>query len=146
MNSDIILEGSQVKVNANDIVLDFPARRKDKNGQRRAFVHDFEDGLTINWAGDYPGGVKIQGHVLLDHTVYVKNTATFEKAIAAPDLFIGELKTTGSLPVRVPGTGGLPGKFIDVPFQIGESLVAIIKDLRKQVNELQNKVAALERK
>jgi hypothetical protein len=34
---------------------------------RRALVHDFEDGLTINWDGDYPGGVTILGELKTDH-------------------------------------------------------------------------------
>jgi len=32
-------------------------------GERRALAHDFSDGLTINVASDYPGGVTIYGKV-----------------------------------------------------------------------------------
>lgn len=144
MDSDIILEGSKVKLEANDLVLDFASRRKNTQGERRALVHDFDDGLTINWAGDYPGGVRIQGHVLLDHTVYVKNTATFEHAPLVPDLQIKGLPRTiikGGGDPTIP-SGGKPGQKLEIP----GSLVTIIKDLRKQIDQLETKVAALERR
>jgi hypothetical protein len=48
---------------ASDFVLDHPLRRKNKTEFRRALVHDFDDKLTLNFDGDYPGGVKILGAV-----------------------------------------------------------------------------------
>ena len=36
-------------------------RRKNNTPYRRAFVHDFDDGLTVNWVNDYAGGVTING-------------------------------------------------------------------------------------
>jgi hypothetical protein len=54
-----------VTAQAMDFCVDSPDRHKDHNiPQRRALVHDFNDGLTINWAGDYPGGVTIDGFVV----------------------------------------------------------------------------------
>jgi hypothetical protein len=53
----------QLVLNVADVILDYAARRKTTAGVRRAFVHDFDDGLTINWASDYPGGVTINGTV-----------------------------------------------------------------------------------
>lgn len=53
----------QLVVNAADLILDLPARRTSATGYRRALVHDYQDGLTINWASDYPGGVTINGNV-----------------------------------------------------------------------------------
>jgi hypothetical protein len=73
MKSDIVLDTKTVEIIAprdikakvKDIRLDSEARRGNKNQDRprRALVHNFEDGLTINWAGDYPGGVKVEGHL-----------------------------------------------------------------------------------
>ena len=60
-NNDVIVEGSALEVNAPDIKLDFEPRRSSSAGQRRALVHDFQDGLTVNWSEDYPGGVTIRG-------------------------------------------------------------------------------------
>ena len=55
----LIAEAAVFKATASDVMIDNPARRKNEEPFRRAFVHDFEDGLTINFAGDYPGGVTI---------------------------------------------------------------------------------------
>lgn len=70
MNSDIKLEDDKVILEAKyaelrtwDLMLDSPDRRINKTGQRRALVHDPDDGLTINYNRDYPGGVKIKGEV-----------------------------------------------------------------------------------
>lgn len=60
--TDVKLLDKQVKVEAWDLCVDATDRRKDTTTpHRRALVHDFEDGLTVNWGGDYPGGVTING-------------------------------------------------------------------------------------
>jgi len=59
----IHVEGNVQKVTCFDIELDNAGRRSSTSGKRRAFVHDFQDGLTLNWAKDYPGGVTINGKV-----------------------------------------------------------------------------------
>lgn len=53
----------QVEVAAPDFCVDGgPGRRKGSTTQyRRALVHDGDDGLNINWANDYVGGVTING-------------------------------------------------------------------------------------
>lgn len=60
-NSDIKLQPGQVVVDAWDLCLDSPDRRKNESEYRRALVHDFSDGLTVNWDRDYPGGVTVEG-------------------------------------------------------------------------------------
>ena len=62
-DSDIKLLQGQVKVEAPDLCVDSIARRKNSTQHRRALVHDFNDGLTINYANDYPAGVTISGAV-----------------------------------------------------------------------------------
>lgn len=57
------VEGFVLKSGTADFMLDNPSRRGNPAGLRRALVHDFADGLTINWASDYPGGVTINGNV-----------------------------------------------------------------------------------
>jgi len=54
-----------LKVQGHDVILD-SADRRTVNGPtfRRALVHDQRDGLTINFNGDYPGGVTISGKKL----------------------------------------------------------------------------------
>ena len=55
------LEARVVKAISSDFMLDQPSRRKGGGPHRRALVHDQNDGLTINFSGDYPGGVTLVG-------------------------------------------------------------------------------------
>ncbi len=57
------LDAAAVHVRAADLMLDHPQRRKPGRSKphRRALVHDADDGLTINFNNDYPGGVTING-------------------------------------------------------------------------------------
>lgn len=61
----VLIEGTWTKLATLDLMLDAPSRRRVAGGFRRALVHDGNDGLTINWASDYPGGVTINGDVKL---------------------------------------------------------------------------------
>lgn len=63
VGEDIHVEGNVQRVTCFDIELDNAGRRSNNRGKRRAFVHDFQDGLTLNWDRDYPGGVTINGDV-----------------------------------------------------------------------------------
>lgn len=56
----ILFQANALQSEAADILLDSPARRKKSGGHRRALVHDSDDGLTINFNGDYPAGVTIR--------------------------------------------------------------------------------------
>jgi hypothetical protein len=59
----LVIEGSVLKTTASDLMLDSPGRRRQTDGFRRALVHDSHDGLTINFNGDYPGGVSMGGNL-----------------------------------------------------------------------------------
>ncbi|WP_156469387.1 hypothetical protein [Candidatus Desulfofervidus auxilii] len=48
-----------MRLEAHDLHLDHPNRRKTQGGDRRALVHGFNDELVINWNGDYPGNVVV---------------------------------------------------------------------------------------
>ena len=63
------LKGSHLRCSHHDLHLDNESRRSTDAGARRALVHDFQDGLTINWASDYPGGVTIRGDVKIPGTI-----------------------------------------------------------------------------
>ena len=72
MDADLRLDGNTTtaqgdvfKTTAADVVIDAPSRRSNGAGQRRAIVHDFTDGMTLNWDSDYPGGVTIEGFRLM---------------------------------------------------------------------------------
>lgn len=59
------IEGNELFLRTHDIKLD-SADRRSGSGHRRALVHDQQDGLTINYNGDYPGGVTIKGIIKID--------------------------------------------------------------------------------
>lgn len=69
MSTDIVLDqgngnwievqAAVLKVNGADLMLDSAPRRNGNKGHRRALVHSEGDSLTINFNGDYPGGVVI---------------------------------------------------------------------------------------
>jgi hypothetical protein len=101
VGEDIHVEGNVQRVTCFDIELDNAGRRKNASGRRRAFVHDFGDGLTLNWANDYPGGVTINGEVRMPngatvgalagtalkcshHTLHLDHAARRSAALAAP--------------------------------------------------------------
>jgi hypothetical protein len=52
-------------IRGHDVMVDSASRRRHGlvTGFRRALVHDQNDGLTINYNGDYPGGVTINGTI-----------------------------------------------------------------------------------
>jgi hypothetical protein len=62
---DLTLKDDKVIADACDFCLQSSSRRTNKSPNRRALVHDPNDGLTINWDGDYPGGVTIRGKVTI---------------------------------------------------------------------------------
>ena len=58
--SFVTVDSRVLKSTASDFLLENPARRKaNTRAIRRALVHDQNDGLTINYNSDYPGGVTI---------------------------------------------------------------------------------------
>lgn len=60
----ITLNAAVVCTSASDVMIDNPDRRlPDSPPFRRALVHDEADGLTANFADDYPGGLTLTGVV-----------------------------------------------------------------------------------
>jgi len=130
--SDVICdELGQVNVQCNnlnvegtDFVLDFPARRKPNGPRlRRALVHDFNDGLTVNFAGDYPGGITLV------------NVAQ----ILPKD---GRLVVRGGISYEAQGVQAEGGGVKTITVVVDEELA----DLQFQIRQLSAKVAALEAK
>jgi hypothetical protein len=134
------VEGDVLKVDSYDLQLDNASRRSNKNQDkpRRALVHDKGDGLTINWARDYPGGVTINGSVRCPDDVsaskiVVKGPPTLsgQKSIGSGDVHI-------HVGVTLPRGGGM---------EVTEVIVgAAIVELRAQVAALQQEIAALKAK
>lgn len=77
----LVLASRVVKAEASDFMLDSPQRRKNVGPHRRALVHDQNDGLTVNFNGDYPGGVtlvKVVEIVPRDVALAVRGAITYE--------------------------------------------------------------------
>lgn len=103
----LIAESDVFKATASDVMIDNPARRKTSSAFRRAFVHDFDDGLTINFAGDYPGGVtinsgKVQNAMLNLHIVTQDVDIDLPAQGNPGDVLV--LHQTSSLPEFIPQT------------------------------------------
>ena len=147
-NSNVMrLICNRVDVLASDLVLDSPARRKPNGPRfRRALVHDESDGLTINFAGDYPGGVTVvnvahvfpvvkrrdDGHAETDKpyptfTVHGRITYETEQLVGDPD---GDPNETHTITVIV-------DEMIDL---LGQAITR----LSKEVTTLSARIDALE--
>ncbi len=82
------LKGNHLRCSHHDLHLDNASRRSSSSGHRRALVHDFSDGLTINWASDYPGGVTIRGEVKTPHELHVGNLKGYHLRCSHHDLHL----------------------------------------------------------
>lgn len=83
-DADIVLDGNVVFIDGDaaefrvtDLKIDSPVRRKNPDGWRRALVHNDSDGLTINFASDYPDGVTVEGKTKVDRII--GNRATLQE-------------------------------------------------------------------
>ncbi len=157
MNSDIKLENNKVTIEGfrlkhmgGDFELDYSPRRiEHSRSTRRALVHDYNDGLTINWLEDYPGGVTINGEVKCtdilesrrlvvmhhfgvsdDGSFSVGGRSEFKQPPTLPDLLITELGTVD--------------QGDRIPFLNPASLVEIIRELRETIEQLEERVQLLE--
>lgn len=80
----VLVEGNVLKTTAADLMLDSPFRRLPGGSQhRRALVHNTLDGLTINFNGDYRGGVSIMGNVGVSGDIATGQIASVNAAIGA---------------------------------------------------------------
>lgn len=132
-DADIVLDGNVVFVDGDaaefrvtDLKIDSPVRRKNPDGWRRALVHNEDDGLTINFASDYPDGVTIEGKAKLDRIV--ANRATLQelrldRRIHSDD---GGWRMPPAEPAHLPGFGRVqlpdvfdtPGSGVPTPIEV----------------------------
>lgn len=156
MDSDIRLDGNTttiegdfLKTTAVDVIIDAPSRRGSPAGNRRALVHNFSDGLTINWASDYPDGVTIEGFrlrckqadLLLDYAARRKNNTPWRRALVHDFTDGLTLNWANDYPggVTINGNVTVPGQLL-VPNRVGPGTV----DVASELAALKTKMAALE--
>lgn len=157
----IIVEGHWLKVRTLDLMLDAPSRRNNTSGNRRALVHDFGDALTINYNGDYPGGVRIKGKVSMDAIVGHQTIINSEDVVL--DSAGRRSNTTGQRRALVhdfsdgltinwgsdyPGGVTING-MVKVPARMmiaGVDIVQQLDLLKTEIQQLKTRVADLEKK
>jgi len=137
--SFIVLDGRVVKAAASDFMLDSPERRIGPKPFRRALVHDQGDGLTINFANDYQGGVTLNAVREISPHQTLKD-GTFLRIDPTPILVVRggiEFEQHSESPISIGGDGG--GLKVTTLSLVGE-----LMKLQDQISALQAKVAALE--
>jgi hypothetical protein len=73
----VVVQSRVFKLTAIDFSIDSPERRSPGGGSlRRALVHNAEDGLSVNFAGDYPGGVTVQSDLRVTGRLFLSGDAT----------------------------------------------------------------------
>ena len=105
------LQARVVKAIASDFMLDQPSRRKGGGPHRRALVHDQNDGLTINFNGDYPGGVTIAGDLVVagvDINAAIGKLQSALIDINSVDVRLATLERTVSSLVTLVGASVIP--------------------------------------
>jgi len=136
----LTLSASVVNCAAADLLLDHPQRRgAGARGFRRALVHDQTDGLTINFNGDYPGGVTLNGV----HTITPTQPAASGGALGRMSLrTVSHVNIAGGINflwdhgISVVRGGG--------PHSESVNLQSVIAALQTEVEALRQRVQALE--
>lgn len=135
----VTVEGNVLNARTADLILDSPERRRNGGGPfRRALVHDQSDGLTVNFQGDYPGGVTLNG---------VKHISA-KGPEQAPDRLRIRLRTVPELVID----GGIQFTWDHGQILVNQggssteqvSLQSLIAHLQTQVADLTQRIAVLE--
>lgn len=136
--SFLVLEGRVVKVTAADFMLDSPERHKGGGPHRRALVHDQSDGLTVNFNGDYPGGITLNGVTSIIPHLEPSNP-NFPPPLNIQATLVVDGDIAFKTPTHIVVAGGDPGgKTL--------SLNRELKNLQEQISKLIARVTALEAK
>jgi hypothetical protein len=143
--TSLYLEGRVVKARTSDFMLEAPERRKRATPHRRALVHDHDDGLTVNYAQDYPGGLTLNGVVRI---VPLDSPGTSNPQHAFGTSRIPTLVVDGDISYQVPGVTAsdvaVPGKSVKRTGRVTVSLSEELGRLNFQLSELAAKLATLE--
>ena len=172
------IDGRVLEVSCHDIIIDHKDRRgtRNKTKPRRALVHDFQDGLTLNWDNDYPGGVTINNgkiiNTVLEGAIEIKDKITAKGGliIEKPSVLHvkGNTKLEGDCEgkdIRLSGLGfdtvtvgstrignSTSGVDIELPGRPGaalkrpKSIVEVIKQMQQTISKLEKRIQELERR
>ncbi|MEP7340893.1 MAG: hypothetical protein ABI977_24390 [Acidobacteriota bacterium] len=135
----VVLDARVVKALGADFMLDSAGRRKSSKPFRRALVHDQNDGLTVNFNGDYVGGVTLIG---VTEIVPQRPPGTLPR-------FVPNLVVRGGISYEVQGID-INGKPLMATVVLNDELNKLqsqideLSKLQSQISELQARVADLE--
>jgi hypothetical protein len=142
---NVVVEGDALEVHGTDLILDSAGRRgmvawkpgPDKNPARprRAVVHDGNDGLTLNYAKDYPGGVTVEGDAHVTGGLAVQGNLTLAGELFLNVVLAVEKPHPTGERTKAPAALATRSETLDV----GKTL----ESLRQQVLALQQELAAL---
>lgn len=102
------LEARVVKAIASDFMLDEPSRRRGGGSHRRAMVHNQNDGLTLNFNGDYPGGVTVIGDLTVTGELSLDDLQSALADIQSAEVRLTLLEQTVSSLVTLAGASVIP--------------------------------------
>lgn len=129
------LEARVVKHLGSDFMLDSADRHTGAQPFRRALVHDQNDSLTVNFAGDYPNGVN-----LVNVAQIIPMQGPGQK-LANPLLVVhGGLSYEVDVLVGDKGQGADPGEVHTVTVNVDEQFNA----LQAEILKLTARITALE--
>lgn len=154
------MQGRVLKVEATDLILDSPGRHTGGTGpNRRASIHDQNDGLTVNFNGDYPGGVAVNGRTInlngpsgalirLDGSGDRRDQVTLHASFISPDTLQAYGNSAGDIKFTFqnPGDFDQDGNQRTPDFPETVSLGALLVQLRNKISVLQFRVTQLESK
>lgn len=105
----VVVEGNVLKITAADFMLDSPVRRSaGGSAHRRALVHNSGDGLTINFANDYRGGVTVVGNLVVTGDLTVGSGVTLRVHLDNLHTRVHELETMVRTLVELVGAVFIP--------------------------------------
>ena len=156
----LVLDARVVKAEASDFMLDSAERRKGGGPNRRALVHDQNDGLTVNFNGDYPGGVTIIGPSLTQSTARITldmngvlgngglDQVNIHATVISLDTMTNDKNGAGDVKFTFqhPGEFDQDGNQRTPDFPETVLLGALLTTLRDEISLLKDRVAKLESK
>jgi hypothetical protein len=126
---------------SSDFMLDFGDRRKGGGAFRRALVHDEGDALALNYAGDYPGGVRVDGPIRLTGPLHVSGPINGVGDVVPQ---AGTVAIRGGLSFETRGVQAQTDRFASAGGRVTVDVGQALDRLQAQVTALSNRVQELE--
>lgn len=157
--NEVIVEAFTLKMEGADLRIDYGPRRTNNSDHRRAIVHDYSDGLTINWANDYPGGISLNGNVKVSelsgshlrvrhHDLHLDNDSRRSSTSGNRRAMVHDFNDGLTLNWASDYPGGVTIRgAVNCPQSLvvaGENIRTLISDLTSRISSLESQVAALE--